>query len=135
MKIEWTDIEKDAVMTCYVAVKEELGARDPEYARALDESTHETESHGSNCITSRYKALESFFNGYDNPSQPAHYIGPHWPARAVVCLIGIYCRREYRTRLVVDHWTSDLWAAARKAYSTALDRALTEAFSAGGANG
>ena len=134
MKIEWTDIEKDAVMTCYAAVKEALGARDPEYARALDESTHETESHGSNCITSRYKTLESFFNGHDNPAQPAHYIGPHWPARAVVCLIGIWCRREYRTKMVVDHWTSDLWAAARKSHRTALDRALTEAFS-GGANG
>ena len=129
MKIEWTDTERDAIEACYEAVKKELGARDPEYVRALDESTHETESNGRNYITARYKTLEAFFAGYDNPRQPAHYIGPHWPARAVVSLIGVYCRREYCIKLVVDHWTSDLWAAARKSQRTALDRALTRAFS------
>jgi len=134
MKIEWTDIEKDAVMTCYTAVKKELGARDPEFARALDESTHEAESTGANYSTARYKTLESFFNGYDHPAQPAHYIGPHWPARAVVSLIGIWCRREFCTKLVVNHKTRDLWAEAQKSHRTALDRALTEAFSSEAGN-
>ena len=128
MKIEWTAIERDAIDACYTEVKEALGARDKAFARALDESTHETESNGSNATTARYKTLESFFNGYDHPAQPAHYIGPHWPARAVVSLIGIYCRREFRTKMVVDPRTSDLWSAARKAHSQALDRAYTEAW-------
>ena len=131
MKIEWTDTESDAIDACYTAVKEELADLDKEFARALDEATHESESAGANYATARYKTLEAFFNGYDNPTQPAHYIGPHWPARAVVSLVGIYCRREFRTKMVVDPRTSDLWSAARKSHRTALDRALTEAFSAG----